>query len=128
MKFALTALIILACLFFLAPETKAQNFEPFDSFSPNLPSDVEKVRLSNFALYLNSNPEMTGRILIYPSKNEPLQPLGKRAEAMKRYVVNKRNVDPARIITGHPDRWEEARVLLIIVDLTRYPDFMKFLR
>jgi hypothetical protein len=119
MKFALTALIILACLFFLAPETKAQNFEPFDSFSPNLPSDVEKLRLFDFAFYLNGNPEMTGFIHIYPGKNESLEPWRKRATAMKRYVVKKRNLDPARIITGHPDRWKEARVLLIIVVLIR---------
>lgn len=81
--------------------TTRQSSEParsFDEYS-NLKLSDEKARLNNFALRLQSDPQLNGYIVVYGRPGDHSDKAKAHAKRAKAYLVNARRIREARIIT-----------------------------
>jgi hypothetical protein len=70
----------------------------FDIY-PEIRFNDEKARLDNLAIQLQSEPGAKGYIIVYSGRRDRAGTAQKRANRAKDYLVNTRQIDPARIIT-----------------------------
>ncbi len=107
--FARTALLLCVALVGAASGARAQSVE-----EPELPAvtvaqkidEFGKVghcdltaRLDNFAIYLQSEPQLKGYILINEMSVETASRSSWRLKLAHRYLVDQRNIDPARLVS-----------------------------
>jgi len=73
----------------------------------------EKAHLDNFAIYLQSEFDAEGYIVVHTGKRSRISEAQKRAERAKKYVVTKHRIEVSRIVAaGFGDR--EERVIELI--------------
>jgi hypothetical protein len=86
----------------------------FDEY-PNLKFADEKERLNNFASRLRQEPDSKGYIIVHPGRSMVSSTARARANRAKRYLVDIRGFDAARIITLEGARREKFGVALYAV-------------
>jgi hypothetical protein len=73
----------------------------------------EKERLDNFAIYLQSQLDAEGYIVVHAGKRSSINDAQKRAERAKKYVVTKHRIEVSRIVAvGFGDRDEQVVELI----------------
>ena len=97
-----------------APDLGHREIYPFDKYS-GVPFIAEKIRLDNFAIQLQREPESSGYIIVYAGRLARADEAQARAERAKNYLVNVRNIESKRLITIDGGYQEESLVELYIV-------------
>lgn len=78
-------------------------YRAFDEYS-NLTFRDERARLDNFAIMLQEVPEWRGYIVVYAGRRARPNEAKVRGERNRRYVIERRGVEPERVVTidgGH---------------------------
>lgn len=73
--------------FFVFQKTIATNY--FDTYRNDISWNAQKAHLDNFAFYLKNNPEMTGYIAVFKTKNESLKSSKSQTYKTVRYITQK---------------------------------------
>ena len=102
MRFLVYVAVVILC----ATAARAQNsplpvptpiVDPFDNYGP-IPWESEMGHLDNFAVLIENNPRMIGYIMVFGDKNGCPLNAQRRAVRAKRYMVERRGINPNRII------------------------------
>lgn len=89
-------------------------FRKFDEFG-KIPNDDAKARLDNFAVELQNDPTAGATIVTYGGRVGRAGEAQTRADFARNYLVNQRQIDPARVTTIDGGFREEASTELYIV-------------
>jgi hypothetical protein len=93
-------------------ETRRDIFDPFDRWFGNISSEMEQARLDNFTIALQENPDWIGYIVVYAGKKSCEGESQRRANRMKRYVVEYRGIPWNRVMAKDGGYFEDAMVIL----------------
>ena len=93
----------------------------FDEF-PSIQRNDEKARLDNYAVELQSDPSLTGYVVVSPGANGRAGDVQKHDSRILDYLVNSRKIDSHRIVTiGGPTRNELKVELWTCPPSTAFP-------
>jgi hypothetical protein len=87
--------------------------EPFDSFG-RLPCDDELARLDNLAHELQADPQLTAYVVMYSPRRGKFNEARSRLVRMKAYLVNRRAIDPSRVVAVDGGRRSEVRGMFLL--------------
>ena len=96
-----------------APPPAPPTSDPFDSFG-KLSWEDEQARLDNFAVALINTPGWIGQIIIHAGRKSCAGEARARGTRMKQYLVERRNIEPERVIWRDDGYLEEGHVVLWI--------------
>lgn len=110
----------LRCQGFPMEDATTNRYKHFDEYS-KVSSDVERTRLDNFAVELQSNQDFKGYVIAYAGKRAQIGEAQTHAKQVKDYLVVKRKVDADRIVAMDGGYREEAAVELYVLPSTLAP-------
>ena len=96
-------------------QSQPQNVEPFDTYSYNMSWEREIFYLDDLAYYLTRYPEWVAYMAFSVGDRDTLKRVKGRAERAKKYVVNKRKIDPSRLLVVCATSLENSRMSIWLV-------------
>src|SRR5438067_12323449 len=112
MRLLLIASLILFSATGVASAQTQGIFDPFDRWYGNKSTEEENIRLDNFSVALERNPDLIGYILVYAGKTSCEGETQRHATRMKNYVVTVRGIGGDRVIARDAGFLSEPTVIL----------------
>jgi hypothetical protein len=94
-------------------EPRSGIFDPFDRWFGKISAEHERLRLDNFAIALQENPDWIGYILVHSDSRARHAGTQRRANRMKRYVVCYRKIPWDRVIATDAGTWENGSMVIL---------------